>query len=176
MLFATTLFAQSPKLIDAHVHHNGDPAFLRQLVSRLEKLDGVAFLLTKPEHLKQVTEFMTGKPGRLIGFGDISLDDPKVLEQIDRFHQAGFRGLGEISRTLKPFDHSSYTPIYDRAAKYGMMLLSHTGIVNRTRPEIPEDVSVDRLRVTLLERHRTPVSDGYDHRRAPRESRLCMGR
>ncbi len=151
LFFAATLLAQKPKLIDAHVHHNGDLAFLEKLVSRLEKLDGLAFLLTKSEHLQQVQQFMAKKHSRMIGFGDISLDDPKVLDQIDRFHQAGFRGLGEISRTLKPFDHPSYTPIYDRAAKYGMMLLFHTGIVNRTRPEVAEDVSVDRLRVTLLD-------------------------
>lgn len=151
MLFVTTLFAQTPKLIDAHVHHNGELAFLKRLVARLEQLDGVGFLLTRPQHLTQVTDFIAGKPSRLIGFGDISLDDPHVLEQIDRFHQAGFRGLGEISRTRKPFDDPSYTPIYDRAASYGMILLFHTGIVNRANPETSEDVSSDRLRVTLLD-------------------------
>jgi predicted TIM-barrel fold metal-dependent hydrolase len=151
LLFAAALAAQTPKLVDAHVHHNGEAAFLEKLVARLEKLDGVAFLLTRPAHLEQVRKFMAAKPGRLVGFGDVSLDDPDVLKQIDAFHAAGFRGLGEISRTRKPFDHESYTPVYDRAAKYGMMLLFHTGIVNRTRPEVAEDVSVDRLRVTLLD-------------------------
>jgi predicted TIM-barrel fold metal-dependent hydrolase len=151
LLFTATLVAQTPKLVDAHVHHNGSTAFLDQLIARLEKLDGVAFLLTRPEHLTQVKSYMAAKPGRLIGFGDISLDDPNVLQQIDAFHAAGFRGLGELSRTRKPFDDPSYRPIYDRAAKYGMMLLFHTGIVNRTQPEIAEDVSVDRLRVTLLD-------------------------
>jgi predicted TIM-barrel fold metal-dependent hydrolase len=148
---ASSLFAQTPKLVDAHVHHNGDSKFLTQLVARLQKHDGVAFLLVKPEHLEQVVQFMAANPGRLIGFGDISLDDPKVLEQVDAFHKAGFRGLGEMSRTRKPFDDVAYTPVYDRAAKYDMMLLFHTGIVNRTRPEIAEDVSVDRLRVTRID-------------------------
>jgi predicted TIM-barrel fold metal-dependent hydrolase len=150
-LCAASLFAQAPAIIDAHVHHNGETAFLEKLVARLEVLNGMAILLTKPEHLQQVTEFMKRKPGRLIGFGDVSLDDPNALEQIDRFHQAGFRGIGELTRPLKPFDDPSYTPIYDRAAKYGMMLLFHTGIVNRTRPEVAEDVSVDRMRVVLLD-------------------------
>ena len=151
-LFTAALTAQTPpKLLDAHVHHNGEVAFLEKLVARLEKLDGIAFLLTRPQHLDQVKQFMAKKPGRLVGFGDVSLDDPQALQQIDAFHAAGFRGLGEISRTRKPFDDPSYTPIYDRAAKYGMMLLFHTGIVNRTRPEVAEDVSVDRLRVTLLD-------------------------
>jgi uncharacterized protein len=151
LLLCSAALSQTPKLVDAHVHHNGDPAFLTQLVQRLEKHNGLAFLLVKPEHLKQVTAFMAAHPGRLIGFGDVSLDDPQVLARIDEFHKAGFRGLGELSRTRKPFDDPSYTPVYDRAAKYGMMLLFHTGIVNRTRPEVAEDVSVDRLRVTLLD-------------------------
>lgn len=149
---AATLTAQTGiKLVDAHVHHNGKVEFLQQLVARLEKADGVAFLLTKPEHLQQVRDFMAAHPGRLYGFGDISLDDPKALQQIDTFHKAGFIGLGEISRTRKPFDDPSYTPIYDRASKYGMMLLFHTGVVNRVLPEVAEDVSVDRLRVTLID-------------------------
>ncbi len=148
----TALIAQpQPRMVDAHVHHNGEIEFLDKLVARLEKLNGMAFLLTKPEHMKQVQAYMAVHPGRLAGFGDISLDDPKALQQIDAFHAAGFIGLGEISRTLKPFDHPTYTPIYDRASKHGMMLLFHTGIVNRTRPDVAEDVSVDRLRVTLLD-------------------------
>ncbi|HYO80273.1 MAG TPA: amidohydrolase family protein, partial [Bryobacteraceae bacterium] len=149
--FSVGAFAQTPRLVDAHVHHNGDAGFLKELVRRLEKHDGVAFLLVKPEHLKQVTDFMAGNPGRLIGFGDVSLDDPKVLERIDEFHRAGFRGLGELSRTRRPFDDPAYTPVYDRAAKYKMMLLFHTGIVNRNRPQVAEDVGVERLRVTLLD-------------------------
>jgi uncharacterized protein len=154
LVAAAALYGQSgsaTKLVDAHVHHNGDPAFLKELLGRLEKHNGIAFLLVRPEHLTQVTEFMASHPGRLIGFGDVNIDAPEVLDQIDRFHKAGFRGLGEISRTRKPYDDPSYTPVYDRAAKYGMMLLFHTGIVNRTRPEVAEDVSVDRLRVTHLD-------------------------
>src|SRR5438045_5169031 len=151
LLFAASMAAQTPKLVDAHVHHNGKVEFLKEMADRLQKHDGIAFLLVKPEHLKQVSDFMAANPGRFVGFGDVSLDDPKVLDQIDQFQKAGFRGLGEFSRTRKPFDDPAYTPVYDRAAKYGMILLFHTGIVNRTRPEIAEDVSVDRLRVTLLD-------------------------
>lgn len=151
LLLAASLAAQTDKLVDAHVHHNGDVKFLDAMRARLEKHDGIAFLLVKPAHLKQVTDYMAAHPGRFIGFGDISLDDPNVLSQIDTFKAAGFRGLGEISRSRKNYDDPSYTPIYDRASQHGMMLLFHTGVVNRGRPEIAEDVSVDRLRVTLLD-------------------------
>jgi len=152
LIAASSLWAQQPpKLVDAHVHHNGDAKFLTDLVARLDKQEGIAFLLVKPDHLKQVTDFMAAHPGKLVGFGDVSPDDPKALDRIDEFHKAGFRGLGEISRTRKPYDDPAYTPFYDRASRYGMILLFHTGVVNRSHPEVAEDVSVDRLRVTLLD-------------------------
>ena len=149
LLIAPGLFAQ--KLIDAHVHYNGDPAFLEKLVARLEAADGTAFLLTEPKDLGTVTAFVAKYPKRLIGFGQIHLDDPQAVAQVDRFHAAGFRGLGEISGPLKDFHDKSYWPIYARAEEYGMIILFHTGIVNRTNPSVPTDVSVDRMRVTTLD-------------------------
>src|ERR1700719_1567319 len=96
-------FAQ-PKLIDAHMHYNGDPAFLKQLLTKLDEVDGLAFLLTEPKDLEGVKAFVKQHSNRLGGFGEIQLDDPKVLEQIDRFHEAGFRGLGELSGPKKNYD------------------------------------------------------------------------
>jgi hypothetical protein len=151
VLGAPLLAQPTRRLVDAHVHHNGSPAFLQTLVKRLEPHDGMAFLLVRPQHLEQVKTFMEKNPDRLVGFGDILLDDPDVLQQVDRFHAAGFRGLGEITQPLKNFDDRSYWPIYERAEKYRMILLFHTGIVNRTDPDKPSDVSVDRMRVTLLD-------------------------
>ena len=60
-----------------------------------------------------------------------------MLQEIDRFHAAGFRGLGEITTTLKAYDDLAYWPIYDRANKYHMILLFHTGIVNRLHRNSP---------------------------------------
>ncbi|HMD87322.1 MAG TPA: amidohydrolase family protein [Terriglobia bacterium] len=148
-----TLAAQTapPRLIDAHVHHNGDPAFLEKLVARLDSVDGLALLLTAPKDLDSVKTFIAKHPNRIMGMGDISLDDPRALELVDRFHAAGFRGLGELSGPLKNYDDRSYWPIYERAEKYGMIILFHTGIVNRMEPDIPSDISVDRMRPTTLD-------------------------
>ena len=57
-----------------------------------------------------------------------------MLEEIDRYHAAGYRGIGEITSTEKNYDDPSYWTIYDRAAKYHMILLFHTGAVNRQEP------------------------------------------
>ena len=140
-----------PKIVDCHVHHNGTEAFLEKLVSKLESVDGMALLLTTPKDLDNVTRFMSQHPGRLLGFGDIELDSPDVLSLVDRFHQAGFRGLGEITQPQFAYDDRRYWPIYERAERYGMLLLFHTGIVNRRNPAVPSNVSSDRMRVSTLD-------------------------
>jgi hypothetical protein len=153
LLLSSSIFAQShaPKLIDVHVHYNGEQGFLEKLLDKLNAADGLAFLLTTPQGFPQASKFIREHPDRLIGFGDIKLDDPNALSEIDRFHQAGFRGLGEITTTQKNYDDPAYWPLYDRADKYHMILLFHTGIVNRLHPEQPANISFDRSRVTRLD-------------------------
>ena len=141
----------APKVIDVHVHFDGEPGFLEKLLSKLNSVDGLAFLLTTPRAFAQARPFIAAHPDRLIGFGAIKLDDPGVLEQVDRFHAAGFRGLGEMTSPLHDYDDERYWPVYERAEKYHMILLFHTGIVNRETPEIPENVSFDRMRATRLD-------------------------
>jgi hypothetical protein len=155
VLFAVTftVFAQSapPKLIDVHEHFNGEPGVLEQLLTKLSAADGMGILLTTPKGLPEASEFIRQHPDRFIGFGDIKLDDPDVLNRIDQFHLAGFRGLGEITSSQKNYDDRAYWPIYDRAAKYHMILLFHTGAVARQNPNQPSDVSFDRMRATRLD-------------------------
>jgi uncharacterized protein len=142
---------QPPKLVDVHLHFDGEPGVLNKLLDKLNNAEGLGFLLTTPRALPEARTFVHQHPDRFVGFGDVKLDDPHVLQQIDAFHAAGFRGLGEITTTRKPYDDPSYWPIYDRANKYHMILLFHTGIVNRMHPEIPADISFERSRVTRLD-------------------------
>lgn len=143
--------AIAPRIVDVDIHYNGDPAFLEKLVAKLDSVDGLALLVTAPKDLKSVKAFIAKHPNRLRGLGELKLDDPRAVELVDRFHEAGFPGLGEITSPLKNYDDRSYWPIYERAEKYRMIVLFHTGIVNRLTPEIPEDVSVDRMRPTTLD-------------------------
>jgi hypothetical protein len=140
-----------PKIIDAHHHHNGDPAYLKKLVAKLDAVDGMALLVTAVTDLKSVTEVMKAHPNRIVCLGELQLDDPVAVSLVDRFHEAGCRGLGEITSPLYNFDDRRYWPIYERAEKYGMILLFHTGIVNRMNPEIASDISVDRMRPSMLD-------------------------
>jgi hypothetical protein len=143
--------ALAPRIVDAHIHHNGDPAFLQKLVAKLDSVDGLALLITAPKDLESVKAFIAKHPNRLRGLGELKLDDPRAVELVDIFHAAGFPGLGEITSPLKNYDDRSYWPIYERAEKYEMIVLFHTGIVNRLDPGTPTDISVDRMRPTTLD-------------------------
>jgi uncharacterized protein len=138
-------------LVDSHVHYNGDKRFLDSMAARLDPFDGTAFILTQPKDIPDVLAAMKQHPKRFVGLGSLKLDDPQAVSLVDKFHDAGFRGLGELSGPLKSYDDKSYTPIYERAEKYGMIVLFHTGIVMRPDPDTPTDVSVDRMRVTTLD-------------------------
>ncbi|MGH9327279.1 MAG: amidohydrolase family protein [Terriglobia bacterium] len=140
-----------PKIFDCHNHYNGDPAYADRLAALLESMDGMAFLLVHPDDLKSAKKAVAKHPDRLMGLGSPSLDDPQAVALVDQFHEAGFRGLGELEYPRKNYDDPSYWPVYERAQKYGMVVLFHTGIVDRVNPEIPSDVSVSRMEVTRLD-------------------------
>lgn len=149
--FVSVAQTSQPKILDAHIHHNGDPAFLVKLTAKLDSVDGMALLITAPKDLAAVTAFIKQHPNRLKCLGELRLDDPTAVSLVDLFHEAGCPGLGEITSPLKNYDDRSYWPIYERAEQYGMLMLFHTGIVNRMHPEIPTDISVDRMRPTTLD-------------------------
>ncbi len=141
----------APRLIDVHVHYNGEPGVLAQILQKMDQVHGLAFLLTTPKGFPQAAAFIKLHPNRFVGFGDVDLDAPDVLDQVDRFHAAGFLGLGEITSTKKNYNDRAYWPVYRRAQKYHMILLFHTGVVQRLHPDQPQDVSFDRMRATHLD-------------------------
>jgi predicted TIM-barrel fold metal-dependent hydrolase len=135
-------------LVDAHVHYNGDKAFLEKMALRLDPFDGTAFILTQPTEIPDVLAAMKQHPKRFIGLGSIRLDDPLAVSLVDKFHDAGFRGLGELTGPLKSYDDKSYTAIYERAEKYGMIVLFHNDIVMQPDPATTTITSVYRMRGT----------------------------
>jgi uncharacterized protein len=147
------LVAQSaqPKIIDGHLHYNGDPAFLQKLLARLDSVDGMAFLLVPPADMGTAVPIINAHPNRLIGFAEIDMDSAHALEDIDLAHEAGFRGIGELEYVARNYDDPIYFPIYKRAEKYHMIALFHTGIVNREHPNVRTNVSISRMRVTRLD-------------------------
>lgn len=146
-------WAQSaqPKVIDGHLHYNGDPAFLQKVLAKMDSVDGMAFLLVPPSDMDTAVPFIHAHPDRFVGFAEIDLDSPHAIEDIDLAHEAGFRGIGELEYVLHNYDDPVYFPIYKRAERYHMIALFHTGIVNREHPNVSMDVSIARMQVTRLD-------------------------
>jgi NAD(P)-dependent dehydrogenase (short-subunit alcohol dehydrogenase family) len=62
-------------LVDAHVHYNGDKAFLEKMALRLDPFDGTALILAQPNEIPDVLAAMKQHPHRFVGMGSIRLDD-----------------------------------------------------------------------------------------------------
>src|SRR5260370_16722695 len=85
----------APKLIDAHLHYNGDPAFLKVLLAKLDSVDGLAFLLVDPKDLDGVKDAVKQHANRLVGFGEIHLDAPHLFRPIHPSPPPPFPGLSQ---------------------------------------------------------------------------------
>jgi hypothetical protein len=52
-----------PKLIDVHIHYDGEPGILEKVLAKLDAADGLAFLLTTPAGFPQASQFIHEHPG-----------------------------------------------------------------------------------------------------------------
>lgn len=143
--------ARIPKVIDGHMHYTSDPAFRQKVLEKMQSVDGMAFLLVPPADMDIAVPFIHAHPDRFVGLANIDMDSAHALEQMDAARAAGFVGVGELEYVAHDFDDPIYWPIYERAEKYKMIALFHTGIVNRLQPDVPTNVSAYRMRAATLD-------------------------
>lgn len=136
--------------IDSHYHFENRAGFIEDTVKVAREYNAKFCLITPYDDLARVRAAMKTYPGIFIGFGVIELDDPKVLEKIDTYHKAGFKGVGEITKPLKNFHHPSYYRIYERLQELKLYVLFHTGIVNWFGGNV-EHSGMDRMRPAYLD-------------------------
>jgi len=150
----TASLAQDAKTrfkIDSHYHYRDEPDFIKKTVETYRKYNTMVCVLTPIKALEVVKGAVKTYPDVIIGYGSISLDDPGALDQIDKFHAAGFRGIGELSNPLKDYNDPAYFPIYQRMERYGMHVLFHTGVVARRNPEKPGTTGMAKMRPAFLD-------------------------
>lgn len=152
ILMASCRLIAADRIVDIHMHFDEkNPNFIADLIKLSERLNYTACLLTPYPDRQIVADAAKQYPGRIIPFGYVDMDQPDVLKQIDDFHALGNRGLGELEFVKKPYNDPAYTPIYERANRYGWVLFFHTGIVAREKFNEPEDVASYRMRAFYLE-------------------------
>ncbi len=136
-------------IIDAHQHWNRDPDYVDKLVKTYRPRNAMACVLTPMEGFEVIKRAAAQYPDVIIPYGEIAVDDPRVLSHIDAFAAAGFKGI-KMHRPKYDWDNFGYFPIYQRLQEHGLIALFHTGIVMGNGTGEPEQSSLARMRPSFL--------------------------
>jgi hypothetical protein len=143
--------AQAPPrrfIIDSHLHYRDQPDFFDTVVRTYRPRNAMACVLTPFRHFEAVKKAAAAYPDVVIPYGDLSVDDPDVLAQIDALATGGAKGV-KMHRPRHDWDAFGYFPIYQRLQDRNLVALFHTGIVAGTSDE-PEPSSMARMRPSFL--------------------------
>jgi uncharacterized protein len=150
LAFGGPASAQAPRrfVIDSHLHYRDQPDFFDTVVRTYRARNAMACVLTPFRHFDAVKKAAAAYPDVVIPYGDVSVDDPAVLAQIDELAQGGARGV-KMHRPRRDWDDEGYFPIYQRLQDRNLLALFHTGIVAGSS-DLPEPSSMARMRPSFL--------------------------
>ena len=135
-------------IIDSHQHYRDDPAYLDTLIKIYGARNAMACVLTPIRAIETVRKAAAAHPEVVIPYGFVNVDDPDARAQIDRFANAGFKGV-KMHRPKHNWDDFGYFPLYEQMQRLGLVALFHTGIVSGSSDD-PEPSSMARMRPAFL--------------------------
>jgi predicted TIM-barrel fold metal-dependent hydrolase len=143
--------------LDSHHHIGPEPDYIDHLDDACARL-GIerTCLLGLPGWLwggspanDRVEEAFRNYPDRFVGFAFIQLgEDPP--EKVAEYHDRGFRGL-KLDFPHAAYDDPRFFPIYEKAARLGMLLYFHTGITSRDPEMGHRYISSDFMRPITMD-------------------------
>ena len=90
----------------------------------------VLSIATNPTQQKKVNDFAIelNRDPELYAFGSVHPDAPDALEELDRLHEAGIRGI-KLHPEYQGFyaDEEKLKPIYQKTSRLGLITLFHAG-------------------------------------------------
>ena len=123
------------RILDFHVHYNGNASLAPLLVERwraggISKACVFATNANDGSHpsVSDLAALAERFPDFIIPFGYINLGHEDGVAVARDAAVAGFRGMKFIY-PAKPYDEDEYFPVYEACAKAGMVCLFHTGVV-----------------------------------------------
>lgn len=151
LLLLTATAAQPPRrfIIDAHHHYNPAPDFIERLVKVYRARNAMACVLTPMSGFEVVKKAAAQYPDVIIPYGQINVDNPKALAEIQQFAAAGFKGI-KMHTPKYNWDDFGYFPLYDKLQSLKLVALFHTGIVSGNSGDEPEPSSMARMRPSFL--------------------------
>jgi uncharacterized protein len=148
---ASAQAAQPPRrfVIDAHQHYSDAPDYVARLVKIYRPLNAMACVLTPMAGFEVVRKAATQHPDVIIPYGRVNVDEPGVVKEIQRFADAGFRGI-KMHTPRHNWDDFGYFQIYEKLQALKLVALFHTGIVSGGNNDEPEQSSMARMRPSFL--------------------------
>ena len=142
--------AQLPRrfIIDSHQHYQSAPDYVNRLVNFYRPRNAMACVLTPMSGFEVIKKAAADHPDVVIPYGYIDVDNPKALAEVQKFADAGFKGI-KMHRPRNNWDDFAYFQIYEKLQALNLVALFHTGIVAGTGDE-PEQSSMARMRPSFL--------------------------
>ena len=135
-------------IIDSHQHYQDAPDYVDRLVKTYQPRNAMACVLTPMSGFEVIKKAAQDYPETIIPYGYIMVDDPKALSEVQRFADAGFKGI-KMHRPRNNWDDFAYFQIYEKLQQLKLVALFHTGIVAGTSDQ-PEPSSMARMRPSFL--------------------------
>ena len=123
-------YSAPPFIIDSHMHYTATDEWEKSFLDVYSRHNAMACLLIPMKDLDRGIAFAKAHPDRVIPYAEIDIDSPTVVEDIQKVHSMGFRGLGELfAMGRKDYNDPSYDTIWALAEQLGMPVAPHTGIL-----------------------------------------------
>jgi predicted TIM-barrel fold metal-dependent hydrolase len=135
-------------VIDAHQHYSAKPDYIERLVKIYRARNAMACVLTPMSGFEVIKKAAAEHPDVIIPYGVIRVDNPDASAEIQKFADAGFKGI-KMHTPKHNWDDFGYFPLYEKMQALKLVALFHTGIVSGSSDE-PEPSSMARMRPSFL--------------------------
>ncbi len=152
-------YSTPPFIIDSHMHYVATDEWEKSFLDVYSRHNAMACLLMPMKDLDRGIAFAKAHPDRVIPYAEIDIDSPSVVEDIQRVHAMGFRGLGELFASgRKDYNDPAYDTIWALAEQLGMPVAPHTGVLAdgtmaNLRPAFLADVAARHPRLFIHAAH-----------------------
>jgi len=145
---AQTAAAPRRFIIDSHQHYEDKPDYVERLVKTYRARNAMACVLTPMAGFQVVKKAAAQYPDVVIPYGQVDVDAPVALAEIDAFARAGFKGI-KMHAPRHNWDDPQYFPVYERIRANRLVALFHTGIAFHV--DEPQYTSMARMRPSFLD-------------------------
>ncbi len=152
-------YSTPPFIIDSHMHYVPTDEWERSFLRIYSERNAMACLLMSMDDLERGIAFAKAHPDRVIPYAAIDIDSPEVVDDIQKVHKMGFRGLGELFATGRwDYNDPKYDTVWALAEKLGMPVAPHTGnlsngMMAHLRPSFLADVAATHPQMFIHAAH-----------------------